>query len=69
MIPATYDHWRHCIEVDCGIALEPGYIQARIAALGQPGQEPSRFAKLYGDAHLQRVLGWFRRVAGEIPST
>lgn len=65
MIPINYLQWRHCIEVDCGIALKADFIAARIAALAQHGDEPQRFARLYGDAHLQRVIGWFRRAQGE----
>lgn len=68
MIPLNYLQWRHCIEVDCGIALKPDYIAARVAALAQAGDEPLRFARLYGDEHLQRVIGWFRRALAEASS-
>ena len=67
MIPADYPQWRRCIEVDCGIALEPEFIAARIAALTRSGEEPQRFARLYGDAHLQRVIGCFQRARAEAP--
>jgi hypothetical protein len=50
----------------CGLALKPDFLQARIAALSDPDQEETqRFARLYGDAHLKRVLAWFRRAAAE----
>lgn len=65
MIPITYPQWRHCIEVECGIALKRDFIAARVAALTQAGEEPKRFARLYGDEHLQRVIGWFRRAQAE----
>lgn len=67
MIPATYAQWRHCIEVDCGIALEPQFIAARLDALARMGDEAQRFARLYGDAHLQRVIHWFRQAQAEAP--
>jgi hypothetical protein len=69
VIPITYPQWRHCIEVDCGIALEPQFIADRVAALAQSGDEPQRFARLYGNEHLQRVIGWFRRAQSEISTT
>ena len=65
MIPINYLQWRHCIEVDCGVALKPDYIGTRLTALTQAGDEPQRFARLYGDAHLQRVIGWFQRAQAE----
>jgi hypothetical protein len=66
VIPINYLQWRRCIEVECGIALKPDFISARVAALTQPGDEPQRFARLYGDEHLQRVIGWFRRAQSEV---
>jgi hypothetical protein len=66
LIPGDYPSWRYCIEMKCGLALKPDFIQARIAALSDPDQEEAqRFARLYGDAHLKRVLAWFRRAAAE----
>ena len=31
MIPHTYDQWRHCITVECGLALTPVSIAERLA--------------------------------------
>ena len=65
-IPSDYASWRYCIEVKCGQALKPGFLRSRIAVLSDSGQEETRrFARLYGDAHLNRVLGWFRQAAAE----
>jgi hypothetical protein len=65
-IPSDYASWRYCIEVKCGQALSPGFLQARIAVLSDARQEETqRFARLYGDAHLHRVLAWFRQAAAE----
>ncbi|MBC8720688.1 hypothetical protein OKW38_002326 [Paraburkholderia sp. MM5496-R1] len=59
-IPQSFDDWQHCIEHECGITLTPAFIQARLAVLGDPDNaETQRFARLYGEVHLQRVLGWF----------
>jgi len=66
VIPGDYASWRYCIEVKCGLALTPDYVKARIAILGDRGcEETKRFARLYGDAYLNRVLAWFRQAAAE----
>jgi hypothetical protein len=65
-MPADYLQWRHCIEVDCGIALEPDFIAVRMAALTHDDAEPQRFARLYGEAHLRRVIGWFQRAQADL---
>jgi len=57
LIPSDYPSWRYCIEVKCRLALTPEFLQARIVALSNGNhEEPQRFARLYGDAHLNRVL-------------
>lgn len=64
MIPDTYQAWRHCIEVDCGLTLTPQFIAERIAALENVGDMRTRqFLSCYGDGHRQRVLSWFREAA------
>jgi hypothetical protein len=66
LIPGDYPSWRYCIEVKCGLALKPEFLQARIAVLSDLDHaETQRFARLYGDAHLKRVQSWFRRAAAE----
>ena len=62
IIPATYDQWRHCIIVDCGLELTDKYIKERIAALeNNQGYHTQQFVKLYGEQHLQSVIGWFKQ--------
>ncbi|MCE3004489.1 MAG: hypothetical protein ACK59M_09790 [Pseudomonadota bacterium] len=64
MIPATYESWRRCIEVDCGLVLEPAFIAARLAELRDADHErTAQFVRCYGDAHRQRVIGWFEQAA------
>jgi len=42
------------------------FLRARIAILGNPGQEETRrFAQLYGKPYLEQVLAWFQRAANE----
>lgn len=66
LIPSDYASWRYCIEVKCGLALTPDYLRERIAVLSNSDhEETKRFAKLYGNAHREQVLAWFRRAAAE----
>jgi hypothetical protein len=66
LIPSNYASWRYCIEIKCGLALTPAFLGARIAVLSDPGKEETqRFARLYGEAHLNRVLAWYRQAAAE----
>lgn len=62
MIPETYEAWRTCIERDCGIRLTTTFVQERIAVLSDAkNAETKRFAALYGEFHLARVLDWYRQ--------
>ena len=66
LFPSNYASWRYCIEVKCGLALTPEFLQTRIAILGDPHHEESRrFAKLYGKPYYEQVLAWFQRAADE----
>ncbi|MEM7259971.1 MAG: hypothetical protein AAF404_21570 [Pseudomonadota bacterium] len=61
-IPQNYHEWKHCIIVECGLQLTPEYISERIVALKNPEDYGTkRFIQLYGDIHLERVIGWFEQ--------
>ncbi len=65
-IPETYEHWHHCITVECGTPLTPEYITERLATWrDEKTEETLRFRKLYGDAHWRSMIGWFKRAAAE----
>ena len=67
LFPGDYASWRYCIEVKCGLALTPEFLQARIAVLGDTRhQESQRFASLYGEPYREQVLAWFQRAAAEV---
>lgn len=69
VIPRNFAEWRRCIEVDCGIALTPEFVAMRIEALTRNGsEEAGRFASLYGNDHLQRVIGWFHAARPNPPT-
>lgn len=69
VIPRNFAEWRRCIEVDCGLALTPEFVAVRIDALTRSGSEEARrFASLYGNDHLQRVIGWFNAARSAVPT-
>lgn len=56
----TYEDWRTCIEVACGITLTPEFVARRIAELSDSGNyNTMRFVAICGEAHRLRVLAWF----------
>ena len=62
IIPHDYETWHHCITVDCGLELTPGYIQERITSLqNKKDFRTQQFARLYGQQHRLNVLSWFQR--------
>ncbi len=66
-IPETYEHWHHCITVECGIALTPEFIATRLSEWrNEKAEKTVRFRRVYGDAHWQRVIGWFERAESEL---
>ncbi|MEM1175522.1 MAG: hypothetical protein AAGI27_11985 [Pseudomonadota bacterium] len=65
-IPETYEHWHHCITVECGIPLTTEYIAKRLATWrDESAEETARFRKTYGDAHWRSVISWFERAHEE----
>lgn len=63
----TYEDWRHCIEVLCGIPLSKDYVAERICVLSDTTSEHTiKFVKTWGEQHRQRVLKWFGMAASEL---
>jgi hypothetical protein len=70
IIPQTYAQWRHCVEVECAIPLEPAFVKARLQVLQNPlHEEALRFNTLYGQQHFRNVLGWFEQAQAQSHST
>jgi len=62
IIPQSYEEWRHCIVVDCGLELSSKFIEQRLSALQDNSEYyTQQFVRKYGQQHHQRVLGWFRQ--------
>ncbi|MEM9131949.1 MAG: hypothetical protein AAF962_03635 [Actinomycetota bacterium] len=60
--PQTFDEWRRCITVDCGIDLTGAFIDERLRALRDPDDsQTAQFAELYGEGYLEQVIEWFER--------
>lgn len=66
MIPQTYEQWRHCITVECGIALTVPFITQRLSIWhNAESEETLWFRRLYGDEHWKAVTAWFERAGRE----
>jgi hypothetical protein len=54
----TYDDWKHCITILCGIRLTSTYVEQRLAALRDPKVfDTQPFVATWGAAHLEWC--WF----------
>lgn len=61
-IPSTYEQWRHCITVDCGLTLSAKFIDQRIEELKNESDfKTKQFLELYGPEYRDQVLSWFER--------
>jgi hypothetical protein len=66
MIPSTYEEWRACITVKCGLTLSSAYCAERLRALRDPADPTTRrFRELYGEARLSQTVAWFQRAEHE----
>ncbi|MEM6896528.1 MAG: hypothetical protein AAF576_04065 [Pseudomonadota bacterium] len=66
-IPESYEDWKHCITVSCGIPLTQSYVEERLAALSDATDfNTQKFVERWGEAHLARTLGWFQQAAEEL---
>ncbi|MEM6386796.1 MAG: hypothetical protein AAF718_11235 [Pseudomonadota bacterium] len=65
-VPDTYDEWKHCITVKCGIPLTQSYVQERLTALNdQKDYHTQRFVERWGADHHARTIAWFEQAAQE----
>lgn len=65
--PETFEQWKRCITVDCGIPLTPAFVSQRLTVWrDEKSQETQRFRRLYGDPYWQAVIGWFERAEREL---
>ncbi|MEM9695816.1 MAG: hypothetical protein AAGA56_24955 [Myxococcota bacterium] len=63
----SYDEWKHCITVKCGIPLTSDYVDKRLAALSdEQDKATARFVELYGDAYRRQTIAWFEQARREL---
>jgi hypothetical protein len=63
----TYDDWKHCITVLCGIDLTSGFVAHRLVELRNPSAYGTqRFVASWGEQHLKDVIGWFEQAEREL---
>ena len=63
----SYEQWKHCITDICRIDLTLPFVEARLQALGNlADHETRRFIDSWGEAHRQRVMGWFLQARREL---
>lgn len=66
MIPQNYDDWVKCITIGCKIDLTVEFARERIDALrDRSDAHTKKYVEMYGEAYLERVLGWFERAFEE----
>lgn len=62
MIPETYQQWRDCITIRCGIPLTDDFIRSRLKELRDSSNpKTAEFAKMYGREYLNQVIEWFEQ--------
>jgi len=68
MLPLrSYEDWKHCITVLCGIPLTGRYIEQRLIALHNLSDYTTqRFVAAWGEEHRLRVIGWFEQARQEV---
>lgn len=63
----SYEDWKHCITVLCGIPLTKSYIEQRLTALRDPSDyKTQKFVAMWGEEHRLRVIGWFEQARQEV---
>lgn len=67
IMPETFDEWRHCITVACGIPLTLKFVEERIKSLADASDFRTRqFVELYGSAYHAQVVTWFNQAKSEL---
>jgi len=63
----SYEDWRHCITVLCGIPLTADYIEKRLSELNDPRDyNTQKYKTTWGDAQHAQVIQWFERAQSEL---
>jgi hypothetical protein len=69
MIFHSYQDWKNCIEVKCGISLTIAFVEERLSVFkDESNAEKKRFAEFYGESHCMQIASWFEQSKNEILS-
>jgi len=67
MKPTTYENWKHCITISCGIPLTQDYLENRLTEMNDSrNYQTQKFKKTWGDNHHFQVMRWFERARKEL---
>ncbi|MEJ8563532.1 hypothetical protein QTO30_21365 [Yoonia sp. GPGPB17] len=67
LVPTSYEDWKHCITIKCGIPLTSDYVAERLTALhDHTDYQTEKFINRWGAAHHARTLAWFEQAAKEL---
>lgn len=64
-IPATYQEWRECITIRCGLPLTRDFIERRLRELRSDHSTTLKFRELYGVPYTSQVIAWFEQALAE----
>ena len=63
----SYEDWKHCITVLCGIPLTGPYVAQRLTDLrDQADPKTQKFVATWGEQHRLRVIAWFEQAQREL---
>jgi hypothetical protein len=66
MKPTTFEDWKACITVACGIPLTREYVEQRLIALkDDKDYNTQKLKNMWGGEHYTNVVGWFGRALEE----
>ncbi len=68
--PTTYDEWKDCITIKCGIELTPNYVRERLDELADKKNfKTSKLIEFWGEPHYRDIVTWFQTAAEELNQT
>ncbi|WP_293788560.1 hypothetical protein [uncultured Pedobacter sp.] len=63
MVPQTFAQWKSCIVNNCKIDLTKDFAEERLMVYEDfNNPETQKFISLYGEAHLQNIINWFKQI-------
>lgn len=68
-LPNSYEEWKYCITVKCGIPLTENFVAQRLADLSNINSLGThKFIETWGSAHHRKTVAWFQQAANELKS-